>query len=321
VRWRREMKYLFWRGVMLIVFSFHLGVNAQRNDEELAKGHFESGRAYYNQARYKDAIREFEEAYRLAPLPVLLFNIAQCYERIGDLLKAVEFFKQYLKKSPEAEDRKAVEEKIRSLQERIKQTAINLITTEEKATVYLNGKEIGTTPLKESIKVLPGSHTIQIEKKGFKSLTLQVVVPVGQELTVQGKLIPLPPKIPPSITPPKKKKEIIKTSPLIKKEIRPKKRFWTWVCIGSGATFLTAAIITGGLAISKANKAKQFPKDSEDYDSYASKSKTYGLISDIGWGLTGAAIIGSTLLFLLEGNTPLSKTIASILRSRFIFKF
>jgi len=54
---------------------------AQATDDDRARAHFASGTAYYDQARYRDAAREFEEAFALSARPELLENAARSYER------------------------------------------------------------------------------------------------------------------------------------------------------------------------------------------------------------------------------------------------
>jgi len=49
-----------------------------------AKSHFKQGEAFVKQSLWDDAIREFEAAYELMPLPDLMFNIAQAYRQKGD---------------------------------------------------------------------------------------------------------------------------------------------------------------------------------------------------------------------------------------------
>ena len=73
-----------------------------------AKRHFDQGVRLYKQARYKDAIAEFEAAYRERPHGVIFFNIAQSYEKLGDLGQALRAYHQYLRELPTADDRETV---------------------------------------------------------------------------------------------------------------------------------------------------------------------------------------------------------------------
>jgi tetratricopeptide (TPR) repeat protein len=66
-----------------------------------AKAHFKQGRAYQEAGAYADAIKEYEQAYALAPLPDLLYNIGQCHRLGGDKLKAIAAYQRYLAAAPE----------------------------------------------------------------------------------------------------------------------------------------------------------------------------------------------------------------------------
>src|SRR5437762_2069564 len=94
-----------------------LPAGAAPSDEEAARVHFLSGQAYYDQANYEDALREFAEAYRIWQKPALLYNLALCHERLDHYGEAIDELKAYLAKTPEAADRGQVEARIRNLEE------------------------------------------------------------------------------------------------------------------------------------------------------------------------------------------------------------
>src|SRR6185503_10468568 len=114
--------------------------------------HYEAGSSYYQQGRYADALREFEEAYRLssaARKPALLYNIGQAHERLNRLADAIDAFRRYLEASPGADDAEVVRERINTLQARLEGTAITLQVSEAGAHVLVDGEDRGTTPLAE----------------------------------------------------------------------------------------------------------------------------------------------------------------------------
>ena len=67
------------------------------DDIEAAKAHFAAGSAYYEQANYQDALKEFNEALRLSKRNDLLYNIAMCYERLNQLDNAIAALQRYLR--------------------------------------------------------------------------------------------------------------------------------------------------------------------------------------------------------------------------------
>jgi tetratricopeptide (TPR) repeat protein len=91
---------------------------AMTEEEERAKAHFLAGQSYYDQASYADALREFNEAYRISKRPALLYNIARCHEALDQYADAVEMLERYLKEEPGTADRAAIETRIANLKGR-----------------------------------------------------------------------------------------------------------------------------------------------------------------------------------------------------------
>lgn len=89
----------------------------QASDDELARSHFQAGSAYFEQARYEDAAREFLEAYRLSPRPELLINASAARERALDFDGAIELLERYLAEAPAADNRRTIETRIERIRE------------------------------------------------------------------------------------------------------------------------------------------------------------------------------------------------------------
>jgi len=73
-----------------------------RADEtsDQARAAFQKGQTEYNLGNYAGAAKLFEETYRLKAVPALLFNIAQCYRFTGNLEKAVQTYRAFLRNAP-----------------------------------------------------------------------------------------------------------------------------------------------------------------------------------------------------------------------------
>jgi tetratricopeptide (TPR) repeat protein len=69
---------------------------------------------------YDQALREAVEAYRIDPLPQILFNIGQCHRALNHWDKAELFFQRYLHKVPDAPNRQLVEKLLAEVQQRLK---------------------------------------------------------------------------------------------------------------------------------------------------------------------------------------------------------
>ncbi|MCP4677787.1 MAG: PEGA domain-containing protein [Deltaproteobacteria bacterium] len=153
-----------------------------------ARQHFMAGQDYYTQGRYKKAIEEFEEAYRLDPKSLLLYNIAQAYERLGDLPNTVKYLKLFIKADPENDDRETILKKIVNLATRIAATGIIVKVNEDGATVYIDGEDKGKTPIEGILPVDVGTHKVLISKDGFKDFKMSLAISSGHSVPVEAEL-------------------------------------------------------------------------------------------------------------------------------------
>jgi tetratricopeptide (TPR) repeat protein len=75
----------------------------------------------YEVGRYGEAIEEYQKVYLLVEDPVLLYNIAQSYRLWGKPEDSVRFYRNYLRRSPNAPNRADVEKKIAELDRTIEE--------------------------------------------------------------------------------------------------------------------------------------------------------------------------------------------------------
>ncbi len=100
------------------------GGGAQLSPEQAdqqARALFQQGRAAYEDGRYRDAWDYFRRAYLLSKRPELLYNVGQSADRLRMDKQALEAFELYLKRLPDAGNRREVENRVRALKERLGQ--------------------------------------------------------------------------------------------------------------------------------------------------------------------------------------------------------
>jgi tetratricopeptide (TPR) repeat protein len=83
-----------------------------------ARQHYEQAISHYNLDELEPALAEFREAYRFKPDPSLLFNIAQCHRKLGQREAAIDFYRKYVRASPDANNRAEAERWIAELKAR-----------------------------------------------------------------------------------------------------------------------------------------------------------------------------------------------------------
>jgi hypothetical protein len=79
-------------------------------------GLYDKGATAFSEGRYAEAVRAFEQAYRMKPAASLLFNIARAYDRLfivdNDevaLQRAIESYREYLAEGKVPRQREAIE--------------------------------------------------------------------------------------------------------------------------------------------------------------------------------------------------------------------
>lgn len=96
--------------VMILWFAM------QPTEVDAARKSFESAKREYNIGQFDRASRLFEEAYRISGDPILLYNIAQSHRQFGRRGEAIQAYKAYLREVPTADNRVAVEARIKDLE-------------------------------------------------------------------------------------------------------------------------------------------------------------------------------------------------------------
>ncbi len=80
-----------------------------------ARQHNAKAKVHYDLGEFKEAAEEYIIVYRLRPIPALLFNVAQAYRQAGLYEKARQFYKSYLRESPEAKNKATIEQAIKDM--------------------------------------------------------------------------------------------------------------------------------------------------------------------------------------------------------------
>ncbi|HEX2880699.1 MAG TPA: PEGA domain-containing protein [Polyangiaceae bacterium] len=212
-------------------FLLVLGVNsnAWADDVEQAKAHFSIAARAYEANQFVVAIEGFQEAYRLAPRPALLFSIAQAHRRKyyadqaqEDLLKGIELYRRYIKDDPKG---RRVDEALQALGE-LESLAARLNVSAapspdaatpleqpvpEKSSVarLLIAPSVKgaiarvdggpAVQLPNRIEVTPGRHSVQIEAADHLAEQREVDVGAGESFALDVRLTQKPALLQPRV--------------------------------------------------------------------------------------------------------------------------
>lgn len=106
--------------VLLAVSLWPMTASAEATS---ARVHYQQGTTYYDLGQFLDAAKEYEAAYRLRSDPVLLFNIGQAYRLAGENEKALHAYRSYLRRVPDARNRREVKARIAMLDRLVREQA------------------------------------------------------------------------------------------------------------------------------------------------------------------------------------------------------
>ena len=94
----------------------HRGEDEAASGPEAGKAHLKRANALADKGDCQSAIDEYTKAYQLLNDPVVLFNRGECFRRVGDADPAIDDYREFLEKVPNAPNRAAIEEKIAALE-------------------------------------------------------------------------------------------------------------------------------------------------------------------------------------------------------------
>lgn len=142
-----------------------------------AKDKFDQGVTAYKEERYQDAVRLFKDADAIAPSAALSFNVARSLEKLDDTSGALRWYRDFLRRSPQAPNGPDVEGKVATLAAALAQKGVQQVSVLSEpagALVLLDGQNIGVTPVTRDIP--PGKHHIVLRLDGYQEQAKDVVL-------------------------------------------------------------------------------------------------------------------------------------------------
>lgn len=170
---------------------------AHAEDRDTASIHFQAAEAAIRRSDWQTAIDEYERAYKLAPHPTVLFNLAEAYEALSKYRKAAELLREFLEQTPKANDRAAIEARIVKLRDRPSQVTVKFPPG---ATLFVDGVERGTIPLE--LELPAGVHRFHVERDADTSREQELTLGYGDPVEPTFELEKAPPVSPSGRRPP-----------------------------------------------------------------------------------------------------------------------
>ena len=152
----------------------------------VAGAHYARGLDLAKSGAYEGALQEFNAAYTISPQFAVLYNIGQAQVALDHPTKAIEVLRKYLSEGkdriPETR-RQKVQAQMASLSARL--AALSITTDRAGASISVDGREVGATPLAEPVRVDAGTHTIAVKLDGIPVLFRIAILRAAEHQTLQ----------------------------------------------------------------------------------------------------------------------------------------
>ena len=154
-----------------------------------------AGEALFLAGKYQDALEQFQEVIRRYSKPddvirTARWNIARCYEELGNDTAALKAFVEYARWAKTAEEKQDLAAKLKDVRARLA-AKVRFIVQPSGAEIRVDGKTIGRAPLTDPVDLAPGRHVVLVTKSGFRPHEENLEVKPKEDRTAQVSLDPL----------------------------------------------------------------------------------------------------------------------------------
>lgn len=166
-----------WGAAALIAAAIGVAAPVRAQAPEVSPEDRAAARAEYQRAmqavraeRWDEAVQAFERAYEIAPMPLILFNLAGAQMESGRLVDAARTYQRFLAEAAPTSDAGEFRSEAQTALERLRQTTprvvINVASRAETDDVRLDGDALEPSQIGEEIPVDPGPHEAELVRGG-----------------------------------------------------------------------------------------------------------------------------------------------------------
>jgi hypothetical protein len=149
--------------------------SADDESVQAARDIAKAGTKLFSLKKYKDALDVFLKSHEVHPLPEVVWNIARCYEELGDVENAIVFFEESAATDEDPKNRAEA----RSRADKLKADSLGVLALEtvpaEGVQVEIDGKPAGATPL-AARPLRKGVHDVRLTHEGYAPLAKSVEI-------------------------------------------------------------------------------------------------------------------------------------------------
>lgn len=167
---------------------------AKTPEQKEADRHFKSGVALFKEAKYAEALAEFERAYEIAPHPLVLYNIAGCHRELSHYREAIAYYTKFLADGKDvvpAARLAAAQTELDGITARIARITVTIAPVVAGTTLALDGAVLDAAEM--PLIVPPGEHRLVAHADGRRDADKTLRVASGDEVAVTLTIGELPP--------------------------------------------------------------------------------------------------------------------------------
>lgn len=168
------------------------GVRPSIRDELPAEARvdWDAAKELYDDKNYKGALVQFQKVYDQTKNPRVLFNVGVCFKNLQRYSRAVSTWEKELsfKDKLTQGDIAQVEQALQTVRPFV--STLDVTSNEPGAKLYVNGEEVGETPLLTPLPIDVGEQRVKLVKDGFVSVEKTVDVLRATPVEMSLKLVP-----------------------------------------------------------------------------------------------------------------------------------
>ena len=260
---------------------------------------FERGEAHFQKGDYGAAIASFREADRARVTPEVAYDLAKCFEKLGDEPYTTFYYRLYMRRAPSAPDTLEVAEKVGTTIARVESEGRGFLELDAPRAnaITLLGQRYPEPPVARFLP--PGDYEVTAEfPNGVKKMSVQIRT--GKTTSVSFE----------PLAPPMVALENALTAEAVAKgsdggSSGPSGlRIGSYVVFGIGVASLATGIALGVSSLADATAAKNRNQSFAQAQALANSANGKGVGANILYGVGGAAMAGGVLMFIFSMPEP-----------------
>jgi tetratricopeptide (TPR) repeat protein len=284
-------------------------------DKVAAEALFDQARALLQKQQLSEACIKFEQSQRLDPASGTLLYLAECYERTGRTASAWATFREAASLAQEmgqTERASVGEQRATKLEPLL--AKVTLAPGENKTlegfTLARDGEAVPAALYDVPLPLDPGEHRLEASAPGYEPWTGGFTLNPADRTSVEVPMLTPQPEAAPPATAAATEPIAADAEPApaiaadtSMPQLEPD-HTWVWVLGGAGTLALGVGATFGVVALNADDKAQEFCSGERCFNTRGEElsddAQTAALVSNVAYGVGGAALIGALWLYLTE---------------------